>query len=129
MGTIELVVRLATVSPCVAHAAFVPRAAGASDAAKPWLHAVRSAPLVLKGEGFVPNEKVQMTLRVGIGKARFARTVTADAAGTFRAGFGLAVVDPCQGTIVVTAKGSRGSFSSYRRACRPASTTPPKLGS
>ena len=128
MGTIQHVVRLATVSACVALAAFVPLAAGASDAAKPWLHAVSAAPLVLKGEGFVPNEKVQMTLRVG-GQARFARTVTADAAGAFRAGFGLAVVDPCRGSIVVTAKGSRGSFSSYRRACRPASTTPPKLGS
>jgi hypothetical protein len=117
------VVRLAKVLICVVLAAFVLVAAGTSATANPWLRAVRTAPLVLEGGGFMPNEHVRLTLRVG--KARFARTTIATASGTFTAGFGLAAVDPCRGVIVVTARGSRGSTSSYRRACRPSSTTPP----
>jgi hypothetical protein len=78
---------------------------------------------MLRGGGFLPNEQVRLTLRVG--KARFVRTTTATASGTLTAGFGLAVVDPCRGVITVTARGALGSTSSYRRACRPASTTPP----
>ena len=127
MGTIGVAVRLAKVVTFVALAALVPAAAGVSADAKPWLRAARTAPLVLKGGAFVPGERIQVTLRVG--KARFLRTVTADAAGTFTAGFGLAVVDPCRGMVVVTASGSRGSTSTYKRPCRPASTTPPKLSS
>ncbi len=112
---------------CVVLAALVAVSAGAAADKQPWLRAVRTAPLVLRGGAFAPGERVRLTLRVG--KARFVRTATADAAGSFTAGFGLAAVDPCRGVIEVTAKGSLGSTSSYRRACRSASSKPPLTGS
>jgi hypothetical protein len=114
---------LRLLAACVAFAVLVPATAGASATKQPWLRVVRASPLVLRGGAFVPGERVRLTL--GVGKVRFVRTTTADANGSFTARFGLAAVDPCHGMIVVTATGSRGSRSSYRRACRSSSTAPP----
>lgn len=96
-----------------------PSAAGASE--DPRLELVRPVPLTLSGSGFKGEERVVLTLRVGARRAVTLR-VRASGAGRFRASFGLFVAtDPCEGSLVVTATGSRGSRQTWRRVCRPPS--------
>jgi hypothetical protein len=92
------------------------------------LRIVDWTPLTVRGTGFAPGERVLITLRTGRPRA-VSRAARAGRAGTFRAAFGLFVaVEPCRGTLVVTATGSRGSRASVKRPCRPPSTAPPRKG-
>jgi hypothetical protein len=95
-------------------------AGAARNQRAPTLRVVDLAPLTVRGTGFVPAEKVRLALRPGRPRA-VVRTVSAGPSGSFRAGFGLAAVEPCRGAVVITATGSRGSRASVRRPCRPPS--------
>jgi hypothetical protein len=107
--------------------ALVP-AATAGRQADAALRVVDWTPLTVRGTGFAPGEHVRLTLRTGRPRA-VSRTARAGSAGTFRAAFGLFVaLEPCRGSIVVTATGSRGSRASVKRACLPPSTAPPRKG-
>ena len=93
----------------------------------PALRIVDRTPLTVSGTGFGAREEVRLTLRTGRARA-FARSTRADAAGAFRAAFGVLVaVEPCRGALVVTATGSRGSRATVRRSCRPPSVRPPRV--
>ena len=93
----------------------------------PELRLVRDVPLTVQGSGFDAQERVLLTLRSG--RARAVReTARADARGRFRAAFdALVAVDPCRGTLSVTAAGSEGSRATWKRVCRPPSTRPPRV--
>ena len=88
----------------------------ASTLRAPTLRIVDDAPVVVRGTGFYPLERVRVTLtrngRVTTRQARATRT------GAFRAGFGLIALDPCLGFVVVRATGGRGSRAVTRRVCR-----------
>jgi hypothetical protein len=93
-------------------------------AAAPTLRPVSLAPLSVRGSGFQPRERVRVTLTT---RALVRRTtLTAGAAGsfTYRAGL-LVAVDPCRGTIVVTALGlGSGRRASWKHECRPPDVWP-----
>jgi hypothetical protein len=93
-------------------------------AAAPTLRPVSLAPLSMRGTGFQPRERVRVTLTT---RALVRRTtLRAGAAGsfTYRAGLLLAV-DPCRGTIVVSALGlSSGRRAAWKRVCRPPDVWP-----
>ena len=92
------------------------------------LRVVDWTPLTVRGTGFASGERVVVTLRTGRPRA-VSLTTRAGSSGRFRAAFGLLVaIEPCRGTIVVTATGSRGSRASVKRACRPPSAAPPRMG-
>jgi hypothetical protein len=92
------------------------------------LRIVDWTPLTVRGTGFAAGEQVRLTLRTGRPRT-VSRTTRAGRSGTFRAAFGLLVaLDPCRGTLVVTATGSRGSRATVKRPCRPPSTAPPRKG-
>jgi hypothetical protein len=77
------------------------------------------APLTVAGERFAARERVTVTVRVA-GRRVARRAVTAGARGVFRVRFSpFLAVDPCRGSIVVTAAGTAGSRASVRRPCRP----------
>jgi hypothetical protein len=91
------------------------------------LRVVDSTPLTVAGSGFVGRERVSLRLRVGHRRPA-VRSVRATQGGSFRVAFGpLLAVDPCEGAVVITATGSRGSTASWKRACRPPSTRPPRV--
>jgi hypothetical protein len=94
---------------------------------RPELRVLRTAPLTLAGSGFAAREHVRLALRAGR-RQPIVRNVQATASGRFRATFGLLVaVEPCEGTLVLTATGSRGSGASWKRECRPPSRRPPSI--
>ena len=93
-------------------------------AAAPTLRPVSLAPLSMRGTGFQPRERVRVTLTTRALTRR--TTLTAGAAGrfTYRAS-PLVAVDPCRGTIVVSALGlSSGRRATWKRACRPPDVWP-----
>ena len=107
-------VRVALVAVCIS--AVTVGHAVASTLRAPALRIVDDAPVVVRGTGFYPLERVRVTLtRNGRVTTRQAR---ATSAGTFRAGFGLIALDPCVGFVVVRATGARGSRAVARRVCR-----------
>ena len=110
----------------VALAALLLGPAGGARSA-PELRVVRNVPLTVQGSGFDARESVVLTLRSG--RARPVReTALADARGRFRAAFDAFVaIDPCRGTLSVTATGSQGSHATWKRVCRPPSTRPPSV--
>jgi hypothetical protein len=97
---------------------------GPDGGSRPELRLVRTVPLTVAGSGFAAREHVRLTLRAG--KRRPAtRSVQATRTGTFRAAFDLLIaVDPCEGSLVITATGSRGSSAWLKRTCRPPSRRP-----
>ena len=94
--------------------------AGTAAATAPTLRIQAVAPLTVAGHGFVPGERVTLTVRVA-GRRVATRAVTAGNRGTFRATFvsTLVAVDPCRGSIDVAAAGTAGSRALLRRPCRP----------
>lgn len=97
------------------------------NGSRPELRVVRDTPLTVAGSGFAAGERVRLTLRTGRARA-FVRNAQAGSEGRFRTAFPLLVaLDPCRGTIVVTATGSRGGTATWKRACRPPSTRPPRV--
>jgi hypothetical protein len=99
-------------------------AAGQAASAVPSLRLVEFAPLTLRGSGFSTGERV----RVSIAVRRFheARTLRTDGSGRFIFRYGtLVALDPCRGTIVVTAVGaSSGRKATWKRECRPPDPLP-----
>ena len=100
---------------------------GPERSPRPDLRVLRTAPLTVAGTGFVARERVRLTLRVGHRKPVSLR-VRATRNGGFRAAFDLLLaVEPCEGSLVLTATGSRGSTASWKRTCRPPSRRPPRV--
>ena len=88
--------------------------------AAPSLRSLGEAPLVVRGVGFHPLERVTVKALRRDGEPLVRRTV-ATRAGTFTVRFSIAL-DPCVGTGLVRATGALGSrarllVSPLRRAC------------
>jgi hypothetical protein len=78
-----------------------------------------TAPLVVEGRGFLPEEAVSVT--VSTGPRTYRRAVSATEDGSFRATIREAVIDPCGG-VRVSATGTEGSRASAKlpqRLCPP----------
>ena len=105
-------------------------AADVTAATRPTLRPVASAPLTIRGRGFVPGERVTLTVSAG---SRRTLKVVAGSAGGFRAVFSF--TRPRCTAWLVSAIGSKGSRAAYRpppAACDPpvaAGTSPPAQGS
>jgi hypothetical protein len=100
---------------------------GPDGGSRPDLRVVKTAPLTVVGSGFEARERVRLTFQAGRRKPA-TRSVQATPNGSFRTAFDLLLaVDPCEGSLVLTATGSRGSSASWKRACRPPSTRPPRV--
>ena len=78
---------------------------------------------VFVGQRFPPLAQVKVTLTNG--SRTFTRLVRASSSGEFTARFTLAAVDPCRGTLTVSATDGRGSTARWKRQCRPPSETDP----
>lgn len=96
--------------------AFVLPARAAASA--PSLRLVGLAPLTLHGAGFSTGERVRVS--IVLRRVRDARTIRSDRSGRFTFRYGtLVAIDPCNGTIVVTATGaSSGRTATWKRPCR-----------
>jgi hypothetical protein len=94
-------------------------AASAAGAGQPTLRLVDRQPLVVRGEGFRPGERITLVAVTGLGP-RIIRTTARN--GSFRATFRLAD-QPCAAAFAVRARGDRGSFAIMRmpepRPCVP----------
>ena len=94
-------------------------AASAAGAAQPTLRLVDRQPLVVRGEGFRPGERITLVAATGLGP-RMTRTTARN--GSFRATFRLAD-QPCAAAFAVRARGDRGSVAIMRmpesRPCIP----------
>jgi hypothetical protein len=111
-----LVTRFSLLLALIVTSSLVP---GAAVANAPTLRIRAIAPLTVAGSRFVVRERVTLTLRVA-GRRVARRAVTAGSRGAFRAGFStLVAVDPCRGSIVISAVGAAGSRASARRPCLP----------
>jgi hypothetical protein len=99
-------------------------AAGQASAAVPSLRLVEFAPLTLRGSGFSTGERVRVS--VAVRRLRDARTLRTDGSGRFTFRYStLVALDPCRGTIVVTAVGaSSGRTATWKRECRPPDPLP-----
>src|SRR5262245_32974682 len=96
-------------------------------AAAPTLRPLSLARLSMRGTGFQAHERVRVNLSTRAMVLR--RTLRAGAAGgfTYRPGL-LVAVDPCRGTIVVTALGlSSGRRATWKHVCRPPEVRPPSI--
>jgi hypothetical protein len=78
---------------------------------------------VFIGQRFHPLSQVKVTLMNGA--RTFTRLVRASPSGGFSVRFTLAAVDPCRGTLSVTAVDGRGTRARWKRQCRPPSETDP----
>jgi hypothetical protein len=89
------------------------------EAAVPTLRPLNLALLTMRGTGFQPRERVRVTLSARANVWR--TTLRAGAAGRFTyRPEDLVAVDPCRGTIVVTALGlSSGRRATWKHVCRP----------
>jgi hypothetical protein len=100
---------------------------GPDGASRPTLRLVKSTPVTVAGSGFQAREHVRLALRAGRWRPN-VRNVQATQSGSFRAAFDLLVaIEPCEGSLLITATGSRGSSASWKRACRPPSRRPPSV--
>src|SRR3954452_1262868 len=70
-------------------------AAAARHSSKAALHLVSPQPLVVRGTGFFPGERVRLTLRTG--DDVIYRRATASPAGVFRSSFGTVTIGRCGG--------------------------------
>ena len=78
---------------------------------------------VFVGARFHPETRVTVTLANGT--RRHTRTVRASQTGGFTVRFTFVVVDPCHGTLRITAVDTLGARAHWTRECRPPSTTDP----
>jgi hypothetical protein len=100
----------------VVAAGFALPATGGS--AGPHVRIAGIAPLTVIGTGYEPGSRVEVTARTG--RARRTVSVRAGSAGGFRVRFSvLFAVEPCHGTLVITAKSAGGDTASVKRPCRP----------
>jgi hypothetical protein len=100
----------------VVAAGFAPPAPG--RIAAPHVRIAGTAPLTVIGTGYKPGTRVEVTASTG--RARRTVSVRAGSAGGFRVRFSvLFAVEPCHGTLVITAKGADGETASVKRPCRP----------
>ena len=83
----------------------------------------RSAYRSSSDNGSIPCAQVKVTLTNG--SRTFTRLVRASSSGGFTVRFTLAAVDPCRGTLSVSATDGRGSTARWKRQCRPPSETDP----
>jgi hypothetical protein len=99
-------------------------AATAASGAVPKLRLVDLTPLTLRGSGFRAQERVRLTL--AFRRVRTARTIRSGRAGGFTVRFRtLLALDPCRGTVVVTAVGAAsGLRATWKRRCRPPDAWP-----
>jgi hypothetical protein len=101
---------------------------GPDGSSRPEVRLVKIAPVTVAGTGFVARERVRVVLRAGRWRPT-VRSVQATPHGSFRFAFDVLVaVEPCEGTLLITATGSRGSSASWKRGCRPPSRRPPSGG-
>jgi hypothetical protein len=111
-------------APLVALAA-LGLAAGAASAAAPTVRIVAIDPVLVRGAGFVPSERVRVT--VVAGHAKRGRTTVTTRSGTFAIDLGaLSRDNRCGTTIVVSAVGARGDRAAAKlppRECVTAGTT------
>jgi hypothetical protein len=87
----------------------VPAAGPAATNQQPRLRVLDSAPLVVRGTGFKGHELVSVVYRA---QARWTRTATASAAGTFTVRFPAALQLCPPG--LLTARGARGSSAVFK---------------
>jgi hypothetical protein len=102
----------------------LPALATAAAPTSPSLRLLAASPLTLQGSGFRAGESVRV--RLSVRTLAETRTLRSDQGGrfTFRHS-GLLAVDPCRGTIVVSAVGAAsGRSAMWKRACRPAHPLP-----
>jgi hypothetical protein len=84
---------------------------------------VKIAPLTIVGNGFPVGAKVKVVATTR--RARVVVTVTAGKTGAFSARFSpLFAVEPCHGSLVVSAATAEGIQAQLKRACRPPDLTP-----
>jgi hypothetical protein len=94
----------------------------------PSLRLVTLTPLTLRGTGFRARERVRVTLTIRTRAQRSTLKAGARGAFTYRPAT-FVVVDPCRGTIVVTAVGiSSARKATWKRACRPPDVWPASVG-
>jgi hypothetical protein len=87
-------------------------AAGSVQASpRPVLRIVDDRPLVVRGEGFRPRERVTVAAQASVGQRRVV--VRASAVGRLAVTFRLPVV-PCTGALVLRAVGAGGSRAALR---------------
>jgi hypothetical protein len=88
------------------------RASGSESAVKPSLWLADASPLVLRGGGFRPKERVVVIVAA---HRRVSRRTVASRRGTFELVFPGVDSSNCSG-FSATAVGNRGSRASYKRA-------------
>jgi len=90
----------------------------AAPAVVPTLRLVKLTPLTLRGSSFRATERVRITLTFR--RIRAVRALHADRSGRFTFRYTtLLALEPCRGSIVVTAVGASGRTATWKRACRP----------
>jgi hypothetical protein len=90
----------------------------------PALRILKLAPPTVRGSGFQAGERVRVILSTA--RAGSVRAGTASPAGRFTVAFPVLIaIEPCHGTLVVSATGSLGSRAILRRPCRPGDPLPP----
>src|SRR3954447_25054389 len=99
-------------------AAALPSAGGGS----PSLRMLDREPLVVRGDGFVPGERVSVTALTGLGP-RAVRTTAR--AGTFKVTLRLPD-QPCAAAFAVRARGDGGSVAMMRLPQPPPCVPPPR---
>lgn len=89
----------------------------ATHGSAPRIRIATTAPLTIVGTGYAAHARVTVVARTD--RARRSVSVRTGAAGGFRARFSvLFAVDPCHGSLVVTARGSNGEAATVKRPCR-----------
>lgn len=99
-----------------------PTVATSGVIARPALEIVDRQPLVVRGKGFRPGERVTVTALTGLGP-RVVRTTARG--GTFRVTFRLPD-QPCAAARLIRARGSLGSTAQLRLAPSRACVPPPR---
>ncbi len=100
-------------------------ASAGGTALRPSVRFASLQPTTIRGNGFVPRERVRVVLNAS--GTRETRLVRASAAGAFTATFGDTFLDPCNDSAWVSAIGGHGDRAGAKlpqRLCPP-SLTPP----
>jgi hypothetical protein len=89
-----------------------------APAVAPTLRLVKLTPLTLRGSFFRAGERVRITLTFR--RVRAVRALRADGSGRFTFHYTtFLALDPCRGSIVVSAVGASGRTATWKRPCRP----------
>jgi hypothetical protein len=97
----------------------VPSAALAHESRRPQLKLVDRSPLVVRGTGFKPRERVRVELSVVASELRRVRTTRA---GTFTVAFARVTVHRCD-SVRIVAVGTGGSHAALKLLPAPACST------